>query len=235
MFHHREQVAAGTWIGFTDAGAGNLASRLGGDPAAVARNRAALLAEMGVTRGSLRFMHQVHGTAVHRLGVTEAPGVPVADALVDAAGASALAVLVADCVPIVMVADRPDGTTATAVAHAGRRGAAGGIATATVRALRADGGERIRAWLGPAICGACYEVPGDMRAEVDAVLPGSASTTREGTAGLDLRAGLERQLREAGVEVTVVPGCTRETEDLFSYRRDQATGRTAGLVWHVAP
>lgn len=233
MFHHREQVAAGTWVGFTDTGAGNLASRLGADPAVVARNRTALLTEMGVTRGSLRFMHQVHGTAVHRLGETEAPGVPVADAMVDGSGASALAVLVADCVPIVLVADRADGSTATAVAHAGRRGAAGGIATATVRSLRADGGDRIRAWLGPAICGACYEVPADMQAEVETALPGSASTTRDGTPGLDLRAGLERQLHDAGVEVTVVPGCTRELDDLFSYRRDPATGRTAGLVWRT--
>lgn len=235
MFVHREQVATGIWVGFTDTGAGNLASRLGGDPAEVARNRAALLAAMGVTHGSLRFMHQVHGTAVHRIGPAEAPNVPVADALVDGAGTGALVVLVADCVPILLVAERSDGSTATAVAHAGRRGAAGGIATATVRALRADGGERIRAWLGPAICGACYEVPVDMQAEVEAVLPGSASTTRAGTPGLDLRAGLHRQLRTAGVDVTVVPGCTRESENLFSYRRDPATGRTAGLVWRVQP
>ena len=89
--------------------------------------------------------------------------------------------------------------------------------------------------LGPAICGRCYEVPAEMRDEVDAALPGSASTTARGTPGLDLRAGLARQLRAAGVaEVVVDPRCTFTDPDLFSHRRGAPTGRFAGLIWMPA-
>ena len=86
--------------------------------------------------------------------------------------------------------------------------------------------------LGPAICGRCYEVPAAMRDEVEAALPGSAAVTHRGTPGLDLRAGLARQLRGAGVAgVAVDPRCTAEDPDLFSHRRDGTTGRQAGLIW----
>jgi hypothetical protein len=86
--------------------------------------------------------------------------------------------------------------------------------------------------LGPAICGACYEVPATMRDEVDAAVPGSAATTRRGTPGIDLRAGLVGQLAAAGVtDVTVSDRCTAEDPNLFSYRRDGATGRFAGIAW----
>jgi copper oxidase (laccase) domain-containing protein len=71
-----------------------------------------------------------------------------------------------------------------------------------------------------------------MRDEVEADLPGSASVTDRGTPGLDLRAGLARQLRENGVAAVVVdPRCTYSDPDLFSHRRGAPTGRLAGLVW----
>src|SRR5918994_4947101 len=77
------------------------------------------------------------------------------------------------------------------------------------------------ALLGPAVCGACYEVPAAMRDEVEAALPGSATTTRGGTPGLDLRAGLARQLTGLGVaRVVLDPRCTAEDPTLFSHRRD---------------
>ncbi|MDP9239821.1 MAG: polyphenol oxidase family protein, partial [Actinomycetota bacterium] len=86
--------------------------------------------------------------------------------------------------------------------------------------------------LGPAVCGRCYEVPAALRDEVDAALPGSATTTSKGTPGLDLRAGLLRQLEAAGVGAVVVdPACTAEDDRFFSHRRDGVTGRFAGLVW----
>ena len=96
--------------------------------------------------------------------------------------------------------------------------------------------DRIEMQLGPAICGRCYEVPEAMRAEVDAALPGSASTTAAGTPGLDLRAGLVAQARALEVvAVTVSPRCTFEDRNLFSHRRDAPTGRQAGLIWSVNP
>ena len=94
---------------------------------------------------------------------------------------------------------------------------------------------RTSALLGPAVCGACYEVPAAVQAGVERVAPGSAVRTRRGTPGLDLRAGLEGVLRGLGVgEVVHDPRCTVEDRRLFSYRRDGTTGRQAGLVW-LAP
>jgi copper oxidase (laccase) domain-containing protein len=120
------------------------------------------------------------------------------------------------------------------VAHAGRVGAAAGVLEATVAAMTGLGAatDRSEALLGPAICGACYEVPAGMRAEVDASLPGSACRTRRGTPGLDLRAGLRRRLADLGVaRVGVDPRCTAEDPDLYSYRRDRRTGRLAAVTW----
>ena len=118
--------------------------------------------------------------------------------------------------------------------HAGRVGAAGGIGLRMLEQMAALGAAAasVEVMLGPAICGACYEVPGAMRDEVEAALPGSASVTDRGTPGLDLRAGLARQLRENGVAAVVVdPRCTYTDQDLFSHRRGAPTGRQAGLIW----
>ena len=71
-----------------------------------------------------------------------------------------------------------------------------------------------------------------MAAEVERALPGSRTTTRRGTPGLDLRAGIAAQLRALGVAaVDVDPRCTVADRNLFSHRRDAPTGRLASLVW----
>ena len=86
--------------------------------------------------------------------------------------------------------------------------------------------------LGPAVSGANYEVPDAMADEVEAALPGSRTTTARGTAGLDLRAGLRRQLTDLGVTaVDIDPRCTVADSNLFSHRRGAPTGRLASLVW----
>ena len=136
--------------------------------------------------------------------------------------------LVADCVPI-LAGDAAAGVIAAV--HAGRRGAAGGIALRMLERMAALGAAPggITVVLGPAICGACYEVPAAMRDEVADTLPGSASTTDRGTPGLDLRAGLAAQLRVAGVaQVVIDPRCTYTDAGLFSHRANAPTGRFAG-------
>jgi len=92
--------------------------------------------------------------------------------------------------------------------------------------------DRIGALLGPAASGRQYEVPAAMRADVEAHLPGSATRTNRGTPGLDLRAGLRRQLADHGVTaVAEDPRCTIEDTSLFSHRRSAPTGRFASVVW----
>jgi YfiH family protein len=202
----------------------NLGDHVGDDAHAVAANRRALAAELRVDR--VIFMRQVHGNDVAVVERDTPSDVPNADALVTDEPGIAVAVLVADCVPVVIA-----GTRAAAVAHAGRRGVQHDIVTATVAALRDLDAGPLRAWLGPAICGACYEVPGEMQAEVAGVVPATRSTTRQGTAGLDLRRGVAAQLQAAGVNaVQVSDVCTAEDPSYFSYRRDGVTGRFAGVA-----
>jgi YfiH family protein len=153
------------------------------------------------------------------------------DALVTAQPGLAVAALVADCVPL-LLSDPVAGVVAAV--HAGRVGARVGVVPAALEAMRSAGAEthRIEGLLGPAICGECYEVPAAMAADVEKHLPGSACRTRKGTPGLDLKAGLWRQLADLGVgKIGVDPRCTVEDKTLFSYRRDGKTGRIAAVTW----
>jgi polyphenol oxidase len=209
----------------------NLGTHVGDDPAAVAANRRRLAGELGVDPARVVWMDQVHGADVAVVDTPRPEPVPRTDALVTVSPDLVLAVLVADCVPLLMVEPAAGVVAAT---HAGRPGAAAGVALRTLEAMVRLGADpaRVDALLGPAVCGACYEVPAAMQAEVEATLPRSACRTRRGTAGLDLRAGLAHQLVTAGVGAVVTDSrCTAEDPDLFSYRRDGVTGRQAGLVW----
>lgn len=207
----------------------NLGAHVGDRPEAVAANRERLAAGVGLPADRLVWMEQVHGRTV---AVVDTGGpVPATDALVTAEPGLAVVVLVADCVPV-LLAD-PVARVVGAV-HAGRVGAGVGVLSAAVEAMARLGArtERMQVLLGPSACGQCYEVPAQMQAEVAAHLPGSACQTHRGTAGLDLRAGLWRQLVDAGVtRIGVDPRCTIEDPALYSYRRDGTTGRLAALTW----
>lgn len=208
----------------------NLGLAVGDDPAAVAANRSRLATELGLEPGHLAWMGQVHGTDV--VEVTGPVGQPIAhtDAMVSAVPGIGLAVLVADCVPV-LLADRTAGVIGAA--HAGRVGAAGGIVPALLDRMTALGARpaSMGAYVGPSICGRCYEVPADMQQDVESRLPGSACATAEGTAGLDLRSGIAAQLRAAGVgSIEVDKRCTREDVTLYSHRRAIPSGRFAAVV-----
>ena len=131
-----------------------------------------------------------------------------------------LAVMVADCVPVVLVGEDPAGAPVLGVVHAGRPGVAAGVVPAAVARLRELGADRISAWVGPSVCGRCYEVPGSLRADVAAAVPATWCTTSTGTPGLDLPAGVRSQLEAAGVAIEYSGGCTLEDDTLFSYRRN---------------
>lgn len=176
--------------------------------------------------------HQVHGDRVVVVDdSTDAEVVAgtAADALVTGSRGLALAVRVADCLPV-LLADPRAGVIAAA--HAGRVGLAAGVLPRVVEALSGLGAVHVTAWIGPHICGGCYEVPSEMRDEVAAALPSAAARTTWGTASLDLGAAAEAQLVGLGCAVRRLDPCTFTTPSLHSYRRDgAAAGRQAGLVW----
>jgi polyphenol oxidase len=178
---------------------------------------------------SLLRISQVHGSDVHVVTRLPDPGPHVADALVTGLDGVILMVRVADCVPIVL-ADVE--AAIVGVAHAGRPGMAAGIVPSTVAAMRRLGGTDLVAWIGPHVCGRCYEVPENMRAEISTVVPESYAQTSWGTPALDIGAGVRAQLERDGVEVVDASSCTMEDENLYSYRRQgKESGRQAGLVW----
>ncbi|BBY53319.1 peptidoglycan editing factor PgeF [Mycobacterium koreense] len=208
----------------------NLGDHVGDAPEAVAANRARLAATIGLPVERVIWMHQVHGTRVQRV-TGPGPTVPDTDALVTIEPALALAVVTADCVPV-LLADARAGVIGAA--HAGRVGAQRGVVAATVDAMIAAGAARedISAFLGPAVSGAHYEVPAAMADEVEQALPGSRTETIAGTPGLDLRSGIACQLRSLGITaIDADPRCTVADPQLFSHRRDAPTGRLASLVW----
>ncbi len=245
------ELAPGVLALFTGRGGGvsaspfdslNLGGGVGDDPAAVAANRRLAARACGLSADRLAWMRQVHGTTVRRAasGTTTAsgeaadPGPPEADAIFTDVAGLALGVLTADCVPVLVADPR---ARIIGAAHAGREGMAAGVVTGLIAAMYAAGADpdRMRAAIGPHICGGCYEVPAQMRDRVAALVPESGCVTRDGTPGIDVAAGVDAQLARAGVRtVTRDPRCTAETPGLYSYRRDGRTGRLAGLIW-LAP
>lgn len=205
----------------------NLALHVGDDASAALANRRRLAGQLRVAH--LQFMHQVHGAEVAVLDQARESDVEDVDALVTAAPGLALAVLVADCVPVALTS-----AAAVGVVHAGRLGVVHGVVRAAVEAMRGLDGGPVIATLGPSICGRCYEVPAAMQAAVVEVVPAAAATTSAGTPGLDLPAAVRSQLVAAGVEVTDRPtACTFEDPRFYSYRRDGVTGRFAMLAMLV--
>ncbi|MFE7314972.1 peptidoglycan editing factor PgeF [Streptomyces sp. NPDC057555] len=235
--HH----VSGAHFAFTDRWGGvsaapyeqlNLGGAVGDDPAAVLANRARAAQALGLDPADVVWMNQVHGRDV---AVVDGPwtegDIPSVDAVVTARRGLALAVLTADCTPV-LLADPVAGVVGAA--HAGRPGLVAGVVPAVVAAMVELGAEppRIHAYTGPSVCGRCYEVPETMRAEVAAVVPQAWATTSWDTPSVDVSAGVCAQLAAAGVQLrTQSLLCTRESADHFSYRRDRTTGRLASYVW----
>ena len=209
----------------------NLGDHVGDDPAAVAANRHRLASSIGLSTDHVVWMNQVHGVHVEVVDGPRLQPVDATDALVTKTPGLALAVITADCVPVLLGDARAGVIGGT---HAGRVGAADGVVLRTVEAMLAAGAHApdLAVLLGPAVSGPNYEVPEEMAADVEARLPGSRTTTRNGTPALDLRAGIVRQLVAAGITgIDIDPRCTVEDTALFSHRRDAPTGRMASLVW----
>ena len=209
----------------------NLGSHVGDNEAAVHANRQRLARVLGLDPAHFVWMEQLHTNTVTVVdGPQDAP-VEATDAVVTTSVGLALCVLTADCVPV-LLADHAAGVVAAA--HAGRIGARNGIVRKTVQAMEQLGARagNIQVLLGPAAAGESYEVPEKMAADVEKHLPGSRTRTHRGTAGLDIRAGLVRQLLGMGVtHIDADPRDTVTDDSLFSYRREGTTGRQAGVIW----
>lgn len=213
-------------------GHANLGTRSGEALEVVQRNRAALREALRLP-GDPRWLHQVHGRRVVEQGATpSAAAEPEADAAVTRTPGAVLAILTADCLPVLFAS--ADGG-AVAAAHAGWRGLAGGVLEATLAAMRCTPGS-VMAWLGPCIGGPSYEVGEEVRtAFVDhaAAAAGCFVPTRPGHWHCDLAALARQRLAAAGVANVHGGGFdTRTDARFYSYRREGArSGRFASLVW----
>jgi YfiH family protein len=165
-------------------------------------------------------MNQVHGNKVFRV-TDESNQVPEADALITTEKSVGLVVLVADCLPILL-----DGGSVVGAVHVGRRGALNGVIGKSIGLMVAQGGQNIRAIIGPAICGKCYEL--DEESYKSAIAQFSIGDA--GFRHLDIRKIATKELEDLGCSVENTNICTKENEKYFSYRRDGQTGRQAGII-----
>jgi len=194
----------------------NFGFHVGDDVSAVTANRLML--------GNAQFMNQVHGNEVVVIeGVLDQN--PTCDAMVTTTAGITLVVMVADCIPLLLISKK-----AVAAVHVGRAGLINKVAIKALNEMKELGAIDVHAILGPSICGRCYEVPLKMQQEVIADHPAALSTTRIGTPALDLSAALVAELVAEGVSYEASPICTLEDPLYYSYRRDNQTGRFAGVV-----
>lgn len=207
----------------------NLGDHVGDAPGDVAANRARLAHDLTLP-GPVRWLRQVHGAEVAQ--GPQLAGNPVADASVTNRPGEVLAILTADCLPV-LLADRHG--RRVGAAHAGWRSLSGGVLEATVARLGTDPAE-LTAWLGPAISARAYEIDAQVRdafMQDDCRAGAAFEATRPGHWRADLYL-LARQ-RLAAIGVTEVFGgghCTAgDSERFFSFRRDGECGRMASLIW----
>jgi len=239
----------------------NLGFHTGDDPAVVAHNRALVQAAVGERH--IAWLDQCHGSdtvaATQAIRQLASGGAPVrADAVVTDRDDEVCAVMVADCLPVLLC---NAAGTAVGAAHAGWRGLCGGVLEQAAQAVaQLSNGAPLQAYLGPAISAAAFEVGEEVRAAfLDAALPAEVAATRAAfirgsnvplatsseanvPAGVmgkatkywaDLPALARIRLARMGVDA-VYGGtlCTyRSPHDFYSYRRDGRTGRFAALIW----
>jgi YfiH family protein len=198
----------------------NLALHVDDDPVSVLRNRELMTEHHGATM----YMNQVHGDDVAVITNTEHAS-PTCDALITSTPGITLAVLTADCIPLLLSSQN-----VVAAVHVGRRGLVNGVARKTVQMMRELGAQEISGKLGPSICASCYEVDQNTFEEVISIFPSARSETPQGTPALDLARALVADLKDASIDCQIDSRCTNEDPDLFSYRKSQRAGRQAGLI-----
>ena len=200
----------------------NLALHVGDQPENVGSNRRSLSDEIGLP---IQFMEQVHGDHIEVIDEFTQSS-PTADALVTSNPQIALAVMVADCIPLLLA-----NQGSIAAVHVGRKGLLNGVWHRAIVKMRELDSSPISAVIGPSICGRCYEVSPEIFAEVTQLFPRAAAETIQGTPSLDLASALTCELEKIEIDVLTIARCTVEESSLYSYRRDGVTGRQAGVIW----
>lgn len=213
----------------------NLGMHVGDEAGRVQENRRRLIAAAGLPAAPV-WLDQHHGTHVHvvksAISANGQPQPPRADAAVCRVQGAVIAVLTADCLPVLLASkDEP----VIAVAHAGWRGLAAGIIEKTVAAMDADP-SGLSAWLGPAIGPDHFEVGAEVRAafvEGDAGAEDCFAPRMNNKWLADLPRLATRRLMQLGIQQVEASGrCTySEADAFFSYRRDGECGRMASLLW----
>ena len=214
----------------------NLGAHVEDAPAAVAENRRRVHEVLALPSVPL-WLQQVHGVQVldadaQGADASGASAMLPADAAVTREPGRVLAILVADCMPVLFSSSNGE---VIGAAHAGWRGLAAGVLEATIAAIGAPA-EELCAWLGPAIGPRHFEVGAEVRAAFVARDSGAAagfSANQRGRWQCDLAWLARRRLQALGV--TRVAGrecCTyAESARCYSFRRDGRTGRMAALIW----
>lgn len=195
----------------------NLGDHVGDQESLVAENRNRIQEYLSLN--GLVFMNQTHGTQIQEVNQ---PGDYEADALISRTKNLGIAVLTADCIPLLI-----SGTNCVAAVHVGRKGFLAGIVEKSVRRVHEFGSE-FQAIIGPAICGSCYEVSVDMYQSAVADFPALATSPEQHA--LDLPAAVIAELNTLDIPVTNTHRCTQENTDYYSYRRAPITGRMAGII-----
>lgn len=209
----------------------NLGDACGDEPAAVASNRERLTQSLRLPSDPC-WLRQVHGVSVARFPQPIGTETAAADAAISNQAGTVLAVLSADCLPVLLCAVEGN---EIAIAHAGWRGLSAGVLEATLAAMRTPS-DQVLAWFGPAIGAQRYEVGEEVRqafVDRDADAASDFRATRPHHWQCDLYALARRRLAACGV-VRVHGGglCTfSDATRFYSYRRDGVTGRMASLIW----
>jgi YfiH family protein len=207
----------------------NPADHVDDDPRAVAENRQRLLEVLDLPAAPV-WLQQVHGTAVVDAAVAAAS--PVADAAYCRQAGVVCAVMTADCLPLLLTDTRGE---CVAAVHGGWRGLAAGVIEQAVAAM-GQPGERLLAWLGPAIGPQAFQVGSEVRDVFLAHDQGAATAFRQdsdGTWYANIYHLARQRLAEYGVSAVYGGGfCSFSDADRFySYRRSGVTGRMATLIW----
>lgn len=200
----------------------NVALHVGDDEAAVHRNRAQVATTLNVAPNQLVWPLLEHTTTAYHIKSTDGE-VPVADILYTSNPEIAITTMSADCVPVIAIAQSEPFIL---TAHIGWKGAASNIAKEISAILLNNTKGKVEIFLGPAICGNCYQVDQHRFGDVVSKLPEARASEN----GLDLRKGLQTHFENQGFTVSYVGPCTFESANLFSYRRDGITGRQAAVV-----